>query len=92
MEGSFLQRSHLLISTTLRCFYFWAFNLVNHSDYHRELELANKTIVDSNKNVREISAERILQQPPIIGRFGHIVEIDESLLVRRKFNVGHLVR
>ena len=48
--------------------------------------------MDWKKNIGEIFAERFLQQRPIIGGLEHIVEIDESLLVRRKYNVGHLVR
>ena len=48
--------------------------------------------MDWKKSLREICAERFLQQPPIIEGLGHIVEIDESHLVRRKYNVGHLVR
>ena len=64
---------------------------MNHSDYHRELELGNDTILKWKKSVREICADHFLKQPPIIHTLGHIVEINESLLVRRKYHVGHLV-
>ena len=86
-------KDHTSLSLLLfRFLYCWAFDLFNHSDYHRELELANETIVKWKKSVKEICAYRFLQHPPIIGWLGNIVEINESLLVRRKYNVGHLVR
>ena len=43
-------------------------------------------------SLREICAHYFLKQPPIIGGLRHIIEIDESLLVRKKYHVGHLVR
>ncbi|KCZ76920.1 hypothetical protein H311_02076, partial [Anncaliia algerae PRA109] len=40
----------------------------------------------------EICEEHFLLNPIIIGGPGHIVEIDECQLVRRKHNIGHVVR
>ena len=34
-KEAFFQGSHLSISSTLRFLYCWAFDLFNHSDYHR---------------------------------------------------------
>ena len=41
---------------------------------------------------RDICLEYFIRNPVVIGGPGQTVEIDECLLVRRKYNVGHQVR
>ena len=36
--------------------------------------------------------EYFIANPQTVGGFGHTVEIDECLLVRRKYNVGHVIQ
>ena len=79
------------MSNSLRFLYRWAFDLLNHFDYHREVELANITLMIWKKNVRVIYAKRFLQQQPITGGLGHIVEINESPVLRKKYNFGHFI-
>ena len=49
------------------------------------------TIVDWKNFCRDICLEYFIRNPVVIGP-GQTVEIDECLLVCRKYNVGHLVR
>ena len=50
------------------------------------------TIVDWKNFCRDVCVEYIITHPIHIGGPGHVVEIDECQLVRRKYNVGHLVQ
>eukprot|EP00731_Ephydatia_muelleri_P008455 Em0004g793a len=50
------------------------------------------TIVDWKNFCRDICLEYFIRNPVVIGGPGQTVEIDECLLVRRKYNVGHQVR
>eukprot|EP00731_Ephydatia_muelleri_P005632 Em0002g1808a len=47
------------------------------------------TIVDWKNFCRDICLEYFIRNPVVIGGPGQTVEIDECLLVRRKYNVGH---
>ena len=46
------------------------------------------TIVDWKNVCSDICLEYFLRNPVVIGGPGHTVEINECLLVRRKYNVG----
>eukprot|EP00731_Ephydatia_muelleri_P009246 Em0004g1584a len=50
------------------------------------------TIVDWKNFCRDICLEYFIRNPVVIGGPGQTVEIDECLLVRRKYNDGHQVR
>ena len=53
---------------------------------------APKTIVDWKNFCRDVCLEYLLAHPIQIGGPGRIAEIDECQVVRRKANVGHIVR
>ncbi|KCZ79656.1 hypothetical protein H312_02962, partial [Anncaliia algerae PRA339] len=53
---------------------------------------SNHTIVDWLNLFRDVCLGHLLRNPILIGGPGHIVEIDECQLVRRKHNLGHIVR
>ena len=58
----------------------------------RELGIfSDSTIVDWNSYLREVCAETLISKPISIGGKDMSVEIDESLFVRRKYNIGHSV-
>jgi transposase-like protein len=58
----------------------------------RELEIGScETVVDWNHYIREVCAMKLLRNPVRIGGEGMHVEIDESMFVRRKYNVGRKV-
>ena len=58
----------------------------------RELEIGScGTVVDWNHYLREVCAEKLLRNPVRIGGEGKHVEIDESVFVRSKQNVGRAV-
>jgi hypothetical protein len=49
-------------------------------------------VVDCKAILREVCAKHYLSSPLIISGTGHTVEIDEAMFVRRKANVGQVVR
>jgi transposase-like protein len=57
----------------------------------RELLMDHGTTVDWNNYLREVCAWRLMQDQHAIGGLGMTVEVDESLFVRRKHNVGRCV-
>jgi len=67
--------------------------MTSHEFCHRELEIvSDETIVYWNCCMREVCALKLDSSPIEIGGKGTHVEIDESMFVRRKSNVGRLVR
>jgi len=49
------------------------------------LRLSEPTVVDWFNFLREESTYNLLQEPILLGGEGNIVEIDESLMVKRKY-------
>jgi hypothetical protein len=49
-------------------------------------------VVDFKALLREVCSKHYLSSPLVIGGAGHTVEIDEAMFVRRKANVGPVVR
>ena len=57
-----------------------------------ELQIKGEhTVVDWLQFCRDVPVEYFLNNPAPIGGAGHIVEIDESLFARRKYNRGRVV-
>ncbi|KCZ80721.1 hypothetical protein H312_01884, partial [Anncaliia algerae PRA339] len=58
---------------------------------HNLLIGSNHTIVDWLNLFREICLGHFLRHPILIGGPGHVIEIDECQLMRRRHNIGHIV-
>jgi transposase-like protein len=67
---------------------YWAFEEFSFRKASRELAMAEHTFVDWRNFLRDICAEHFLRNPVRIGGVGVEVQIDESVFVRRKHNVG----
>ena len=62
-------------------------------DYMRQLDIDScHTLVDWKNLYQDICQRFLLENPLKIGGEGKVVEIDECLLVRRKHNVGRVVK
>uniref|UniRef100_A0A914HGG1 Transposase n=1 Tax=Globodera rostochiensis TaxID=31243 RepID=A0A914HGG1_GLORO len=53
--------------------------------------LSNRTVIDWNNFLREICSQQLLNNPIRLGGVGRVVQIDESLMARRKYHRGHEV-
>ena len=92
-EGTFFSQSKLSISKIFELMYFVIRDNQEQDEIHFQLGLSsNTTIVDWKNYCRDIFTEYFVSNPTIIGGAGIIVEIDECMLVRRKYNRGRLVR
>lgn len=56
-----------------------------------QTSLSSKSIVDWNQFFRDITARYFEENPIVIGGPGSIVEIDETVISRRKYNRGRLI-
>ena len=71
--------------------YHWAHQNASFTTLHHEMAFSSHTTVDWKNFCRDICAEHLLANPVTIGGPGIIVEIDESLFCRRKYNVGRAI-
>ncbi|KCZ76220.1 hypothetical protein H311_02788, partial [Anncaliia algerae PRA109] len=73
--------------------YYFVRDNQRQDDLMRNVEIESEhTIVDWKNFCREICASYFLRNPVVLGGINEIVEIDESNIVKRKYERGHLVR
>lgn len=70
--------------------YFWAHDITNDATIGM-LGLSNKTICQWFSFFRDVCSHWLQTHPFQLGGQGVIVEIDESLVAKRKYNIGHVV-
>ena len=96
-RGIFLEKSHVQLWQLHGLTYLWCGSAgesrgVSVGDAQHELQIGSEhSIVDWNQYCRDIAVSHFLNNPIQIGSPGHIVEIDESLFSRRKYNRGRIV-
>lgn len=79
----------MTLQTLIRFTYLWCFDQATHKNLERELKITSRhTIVDWKNFHRDVCAQHFDRNAIIIGGPGKIVEIDETLVTRRKYNVG----
>ena len=96
-KGSFFEQSHLELWKIVGLSYLWVRSAgksrgVSMEDSKKELHIgSNDTIVDWNQFCRDIAVTYFLNNPVQLGGPGRVVEIDESLFSRRKYNRGRII-
>lgn len=92
-KNTFFEHSHMSVQVILRLTYKFVRQETNIENLKHELEInSDTTIVDWLSFLREICMTYFIMNPIVLGGEGHIVEIDECYLVKRKYHLGHLVR
>ena len=92
-SDTWLDGCHLSYRTACMFIYHWAHEHTTIQFAKHELGIgSDATVVDWNNYLREVCALKLVTEPMSIGGDGLHVEIDESLFVRRKYNVGRAVR
>jgi transposase-like protein len=91
-SGTWLEGCHLSYRKACMFIYYWAHEQTTIKFSMHELGIGSETtIVDWNNYLREVCAMKLVEEPVCIGGEGFHVEIDESLFVRREYNVGRAV-
>jgi transposase-like protein len=91
--GSAFARSKIPLRKILLLIYLWIKDGTVR-DISREMEISGKTTLQCFSNLRRLVVEHTSQaeRASIIGGPGMIVELDESIVSKRKYNRGRLVR
>jgi hypothetical protein len=95
--GSFFEGSKIHLWQILVLTYLWATSAgrsrgMSQDIIRREAKIGGEhTVVDWFQFCRDVPVEYFLNNPSPIGGINHVVEIDESLFARRKYNRGRIV-
>lgn len=106
LQGTFFAGSHLTTQKIFALTYYWAHQYGRQEDIKHELKIDDHTIVDWRMFCRDICAQHYVANPIMIGGegrnkgvemeiesyfvIGKVVEVDETLIVRRKYNRGRI--
>lgn len=90
-HGSIFSKSKLPISKILNVIYEWAKGGLG-IDIAVDVGIGRKAVIEWEMVSRRLILERMESSEQMIGGETSIVEIDETLVARRKFNVGRAVK
>lgn len=89
-HNTFFENSKLTISEIIIFAYLWSQGMCSFKIIKKELGWHEGAFVDFKSFLREVCALKLMQSEEKIGGPDKIVEIDESLFVKRKNNVGRV--
>ena len=91
--GTWFVDTRLPFVTAVRFFYCWAQELTSIKWCNEQMDMADKTTIDWNNYMREAAAASLFSRRgnQKIGGEGLVVEIDESMFVKRKNNAGRIL-
>lgn len=90
LEGSYFENAHLTLQQILTIIYTWTHDCTNQQ-INEFADVTSNTTIDYANLLREICSWKLLQQPIVLGGPNIIVQIDESVVARRKYNAGRIV-
>lgn len=90
-HGSFLSSSHLSLQQFIKLIQEWAFQSPIKKTSER-LGISAKTVIQWFQFARDACSNFMSRNSNQIGGPGHVVEIDESVVSRRKYHVGRMVK
>ena len=90
-KDTWLQGSKLDFQKIVLFIYCWSKKLTTIEFCEEELGISSHTTVDWNNFLREVCAQRLLQTPTVVGGNGLHVEIDETIISRRKNHTGRIL-
>lgn len=96
-KRSFFEKSHLELWQIIGITYIWCRTAgsscaLSYKDIKHELNIGSQhSTVDWNQFCRDLCVSYFINYPEPIGGLGRVVEIDESLFSKRKYEIGRLV-
>lgn len=89
-DGSFISDFRSDLRTIILSAYFWALDLHNHQ-VQAMLDTSKSTVVQYFQFYRDVCSTWLLNNPIQLGGVGTVVQIDECVISKRKYNRGHHV-
>ncbi|QQP51686.1 Uncharacterized protein FKW44_013120 [Caligus rogercresseyi] len=89
-KDSFWEGSHLSYSQIIKLVCAWALKIPLTTVPHM-FDITTKTAIMWYKSFRDVCSQILNRYPYKIGGPGMVVQIDESLMAKRKYHRGHLV-
>ena len=83
-DGSFRTGSHLSLEQLILIIFHWCFG-VRQTSALKMLSLGEHAIVNWHQFPKDECTWKLLQAPILLGGRGTFVEIDESLMIKRKY-------
>lgn len=92
LKGSFFEEMRIPVKTVIHLLYFWSC-LTPASVVARLMNLRYGTVCQQFRVFRDIASWKLLRVPELfyLGGVGHVVQIDESVVTKRKYNVGRII-
>ena len=91
-SGSIFAGLRLSLQQLVHLMYFYSIGYTKQADLMFQLDINSQhSITEWKCHIRDVFAQYFITHPQTVGGFGHTVEIDECLLVRWKYNIGHRV-
>ena len=89
-KTTYFEGSKLSLKIIFRLMFLWCYKTPVHTVIDL-VGVGEKTVIQWNQYCRDICHEWLVNNPYMIGGPGSIVEIDESVIAKRKFNRGRRV-
>lgn len=86
----FWENAHLPFRTLVRLAFLWSFDVPNKTTM-AFTGLAKNTVIQWFQYFRDVCSHHLLQNPIMIGGPSVVVEVDESVIAKRKYQRGHLI-
>ncbi|VDK43815.1 unnamed protein product [Anisakis simplex] len=96
--GTFFEQSRLTTKEVFELSYFWTRNNYTQEEIAFQMEredgtsLSTQTITDWNNSFRDIAVEYCVNHPAKLGGTDRTVEIDETIIAKRRYGRGRDVR
>ncbi|GFN85115.1 hypothetical protein PoB_001162100 [Plakobranchus ocellatus] len=90
-KGTFFEHSQLTYKNIVELIFAWSFKESAVHTVHLT-GLSENTVIQWFCYFRDVCSHHLVENPAQIGGIGHYVEIDESLMSKRKNNVGRVVQ
>ncbi|KCZ78878.1 hypothetical protein H311_00068 [Anncaliia algerae PRA109] len=89
-DKTFFNKTKVKISEILLFIYYWSQEVCNFKYISKELKWAEHTFVKFKSSLREVYAIYCIRNPILLRCPGRVVQIFESLFVRRKNNTDRM--
>lgn len=91
-DGSYFENVHISIKNVLYIMWLWA-TQTRSGIASKILNIPRNSIYNQYRHIRDICSWKLLQCPDLflVGGLNHIVQIDESVITKRKYNRGRII-